>query len=32
MSTSAIVMGVISGLILWGGFGICLKIALKSDK
>jgi len=30
MSTGAIVMAVLSGTILWGGFGICLRIAMKS--
>ena len=32
MSTAAIVTAVISISILWGGFGYCLRIALKSDK
>jgi len=32
MSTGAIVTAIISGIILWGGFGYCLCIALKSDK
>ncbi|MFA6709443.1 MAG: MetS family NSS transporter small subunit [Fusobacterium sp.] len=31
MSTGAIVMGILTGTILWGGFGLCLYIALKSD-
>ncbi len=32
MSTGAIVMGLISALILWGGFGVCLKIAMSNEK
>ena len=32
MSTAAIVTAVVSISILWGGFGYCLRIALKSDK
>lgn len=32
MNTSAIVMAIISGGILWGGFAYCLFIAIKSEK
>lgn len=32
MSTGAIITAVVSMTILWGGFGYCLSIALKSDK
>jgi len=31
MSTSAIVVAVCSMILLWGGFALCLRIAMKSD-
>ena len=30
MSTSAIIVAVCSMTLLWGGFAVCLKIAMKS--
>jgi len=32
MSTGAIIVAVCSMTLLWGGFAICLRIAMKSDK
>ncbi|MDP0488571.1 MAG: methionine/alanine import family NSS transporter small subunit [Fusobacterium sp. JB021] len=32
MSTGAIIMAILSCVILWGGFAVCLRIALKSNK
>lgn len=31
MSTSAIVFGVVAVSILWGGFAVCLRIAVKNQ-
>ncbi|TDT68094.1 hypothetical protein EV215_1815 [Hypnocyclicus thermotrophus] len=31
MSNSSIVMAVFSMIVLWGGFGVCLSIAVKND-
>ena len=32
MNTSAIIVSVCSATLLWGGFAVCLKIAMKDKK
>ena len=31
MSTGAIIVAICSGILLWGGFAICLRIAMKPE-
>jgi hypothetical protein len=32
MSTGAIIVAISSMILLWGGFAVCLSIAMKGDK
>ena len=32
MSTDAVITALVSMSILWGGFAVCLRIAIKNDK